>query len=555
MANRFTQALRLLFKAPNQDAKRDVVATIPLSDSGTSAGYGAGTPLPIYPLTTYANGKPASRAFDFPPGVNLSNKTDAFRETTYRVLRWFANNHLITRAAVNVRKKEIVGLGWDIVAKDDNVKVSENRLAEIRGFWESPDRRDDFGQWLNRLLEDVFVTDTFCLEKRLTRNGEFYGLDVIDGTTIKIILDDSGRIPLEGPAYQQIIRGQARVEFTAQELIYNPYNNTSYSPYGKAFLESALLEVNTTLRALETMLGYFTDGNIPAGFINAPEATSPENIAKFQKMLNELLANPAAKSQLFVLPAGSEYQAAKESDFVGYTELYNFITENILIAFEVQPQEVGITLNVNKATGEQQENITYRRSLKPVIEYLERIFYKVNRDDLGAPEVAFRFTGIEHEDELIQAQVDQIYSAGRAIKTVNEIRADLNLPPLEGGDNLEPPAPTTPALFAYPAADIEKELAVWERKAVSDLAIGRAKRAFVSDVLPSELCAEIETALASTRDEIAVREVFVAIKKKFQDGTSGSAPSSFLKRMSLPSKRFSRISTPRGRPAYSRRSA
>jgi len=237
-----------IFKAPKIGGK-EVVGAKPLEATNVG-GAGAGEPLPAYPLAR-VNGLPASRAFDFPDNINLNMRTDDFRSVTYRILRWFGDNHLITRAAVNIRKKEIVGLSWDIMDKDEKKPSSDEAKNKLKAFWESPDRRDDFPQWLNRLLEDLFVVDAPCYEVRKTRKGDFYGLDILDGTTIKIILDDTGRVGRQTKdgilQYQQIIRGQPNKNFYEGELVYNPYNNNTRSPYGKSFLEAALLEANTCL--------------------------------------------------------------------------------------------------------------------------------------------------------------------------------------------------------------------------------------------------------------------------------------------------------------------
>ncbi len=515
-----------------------------------AAGAGAGEPLPVYPVIR-VNGKPASQSFDFPPSVNLSNKTDRFRNTTYSTLRWFANNHLVSRAAINVRKKEIVGLDWDIVGKDD-AEPSGARLKQIKEFWASPDRRADFAQWLNRLLEDLFVVDAPAIEIRTTRNGEFYGLDVIDGTTIKINLDDSGRVRTDERAYDQIIRGQVICSFSPRELIYNPYNDSTSSPYGRSFLESALLETNTTLRALTQLLSFFTEGTVPPGFITGPPRADAKALGALQDYFDALMAgNDAQRSKLIVIPGGSDYIAAKDLNFSNFTELKDYLNQEILMAFEVQPQEVGLTYQVNKSTGEQQENITFRRSIKPIVRYLEDLFYRVNRDWLGAPDVALKFYGLEAEDKLLQAQVHDIYSQNR-VMTTNEIRSQIGLDPIEGGDELAaPPAPS--GLFAFDWAEVEKELEKYERKAIGD--IGRVRRPFISDILPSEVCAEIEAALpqASTAEEI--KTVFATVKKKYQEQSFGRRFPALSKKMSRLSGSRLKNSTGNGGRAFSSYSA
>lgn len=536
MPNRFSRALVALFeKAPKPRGGKTVVNEQPITV--VSAGASAGEPLPLYPLIRYPSGKPASRSFDFPANINLSAKTDQFRNATYRVLRWFADNLLVARAAINVRRKEIVGLNWEITDKDEKRPASDAVKARVKEFWESPDRRDDFGQWLNKLLEDIFVVDAPAIEVRRNLKGEFYGLDILDGTTIKILLDNSGRIPLDGPAYQQIIKGQAVCDFSVEELIYNPYNNSSPSPYGKSFLETALLESNVVIRALTTILGFFTGGKVPTGFIIAPESLKgAQQFLEFQQTLSEILAqNSKDEIELMALPFGSEYQPAKEINFADFTELKHYLNTEILMAFEVQPQEVGLTYDVNRSTGEQQENITYRRAIKPICEYLEKMFYRVNKTLLGAPEVEFKFTGLEAEDRVALATVHQVYSQER-VMTVNEIRKEIGLDPVAGGDEFpEPIAPPTDGLFAYDWADVEKELDKWQRKILNGNGFE-----FKSEIIPPEIMAEVNELLADQKQETThLPAIFAAVKKKLQTNAFGRRSTGLSKKTSPLSPRHS----------------
>src|SRR3972149_3144832 len=535
-----------IFKAPKIGGK-EVVGAKPLEATNVG-GAGAGEPLPAYPLAR-VNGLPASRAFDFPDNINLNMRTDDFRSVTYRILRWFGDNHLITRAAVNIRKKEIVGLSWDIMDKDEKKPSSDEAKNKLKAFWESPDRRDDFPQWLNRLLEDLFVVDAPCYEVRKTRKGDFYGLDILDGTTIKIILDDTGRVGRQTKdgilQYQPIIRGQPNKNFYEGELVYNPYNNNTRSPYGKSFLEAALLEANTTIRALTMVMSYFTEGTVPPGFVIAAESVkTPEQFIQFQNTLNAVLeGSDKTRNQLLALPFGSDYIPAKETSFQNFTELKNYLDITMLMAFEVQPQEVGLTYQVNKATGEVQENITYRRAIRPIVEYLENMFYRVNRDLLGEPGLRLKFTGLETEDKLLTAQVHGIYSQNR-IMTTNEIRAQIGLDPVEGGDSFPEPAPAPTGLFAYNWAEVEKELGRWERKALN------GKEGFISDILPSEIIDEVEIGLLEAKTPEAIKECFAIVKKKYQEQNFGRRFPALSKKMSRVSNGRLKISTGNGGQAF-----
>ena len=57
----------------------------------------------------------------------------------------------------------------------------------------------------------MLVIDAATLYPRYNRGGSLYALDVIDGATIKVLIDENGRTPAPpDPAYQQILHGRAQ---------------------------------------------------------------------------------------------------------------------------------------------------------------------------------------------------------------------------------------------------------------------------------------------------------------------------------------------------------
>jgi len=57
------------------------------------------------------------------------------------------------------------------------------------------DCRHDFATWLRILVDDTLVIDVATIYPRYARSGAVYSLDVIDGTTIKLLIGEDGRAP------------------------------------------------------------------------------------------------------------------------------------------------------------------------------------------------------------------------------------------------------------------------------------------------------------------------------------------------------------------------
>ena len=123
-----------------------------------------------------------------------------------------------------------------------------------------------------------------AFEIRRNRGGEIIGLDIVDGSTIKVLLDDTGRRPQPpAPAYEQIIHGRPWRLVTRDELIYMPRNPRPHKAYGFSPVEQIVMTVNIALRRQAMQLQHFTDGNVPPGLLNAPDGWSPEQIRQFQE--------------------------------------------------------------------------------------------------------------------------------------------------------------------------------------------------------------------------------------------------------------------------------
>src|SRR5205085_5742154 len=122
-----------------------------------------------------------------------------------------AEAHDITRLAIETRKDQLEKLDWTIKPRALRVPSAETRARadRIENFWRCPDGERPFATWLRELLEDLLVIDGPALEIRRNRAGDIVGLDVVDGATLKLLIDDTGRRPRPpGPAFEQVIHGR-----------------------------------------------------------------------------------------------------------------------------------------------------------------------------------------------------------------------------------------------------------------------------------------------------------------------------------------------------------
>ena len=197
----------------------------------------AGIFSPSFPLVPVE--PELTRLWDYPVGYNYIYTPRSYEPVSFDELRALANTENLTRMAIETRKDQIERLDWEIRAINDEVTplpAIERRIKEATQFWRHPDGDRPFGTWLREILEDMLVIDAPALELLKNRDGSLRGLDIVDGSTIKLLIDITGRRPVPpAPAFQQIIHGRPWRLFNTDELIYFPRNKRPGKIYGYCY--------------------------------------------------------------------------------------------------------------------------------------------------------------------------------------------------------------------------------------------------------------------------------------------------------------------------------
>lgn len=424
---------------------------------------------PVAPVTT----EQTPRQFQYPVAVNLSQqpRRDYPSLTPFETLRYLAKKHPLASLCIRVRCEQVAMLPGGVVAKRAKEQASVQRDCDALDLWfQQPDRSTSRVAWLQQFVRDLLEIDAPTLYRRPARDGSLYGLEVIDGSTIKPLLDIHGRTV----AYQQVIYGLALSQYTGRragpddhevigeyapgELWYQPYSPQVNSPYGRAPMEDLLEQAQIYLQKQGYDLGHFTDGNIPGalGVFDASgggTALNIEQVAEFERNFNAVLQGDVSRGvklkfvpfpmkieRLQELSTGGQYESAWEERMV----------KLVCAFYGVTPSEVGFTADVNRATSEGQENITYRRGIGPMAQWLKlNIFDPVIHTDFRRPDLEWRWQYGESEDKAMAAEAHASDIAAGVI-TAQESRT-MRYPDLSGRAP-GPPAAAGAAPKAEPAA-------------------------------------------------------------------------------------------------------
>jgi len=418
-------------------AKTRLTATYSWGQQGLEAQFrdvyqpGQGIFSPGYPL---APAEPEQvRVWDFPVGVNTIYTPRSYEPISFEELRRLADGHDITRLAIETRKDQLEKLDWTIRPRADTASrpAAAQRAVRMAQFWRRPDGERPFATWLRELLEDLLVLDAPALELRRNRGGALIGLDVVDGATIKVLVDETGRRPRPpAPAFEQVIHGRPWKLLTADELLYLPRNPRPHKAYGFGPVEQIVMTVNIALRRQVMQLQHFTEGNVPPGLLNAPDGWNVEQITQFQEWFDSVLAgNTGSRSRLIWGPGGAKYQAFKEAPYKD--DFDEWLARIVCYAFSLP--STAFTRQVNRATAETAQEAALAEGLAPLMGWVKRLADHVIQDRMGHRDLEFAWIDLRPADPAEQAKMLDLYVRG-GIYTVNEARDILGFDPVPGGE-------------------------------------------------------------------------------------------------------------------------
>ena len=464
----------------------------PLPRNPLMAGVPFGPGMPIMPGAINPlrpDGRPDPRRYEYQVAQNLNIGTEQ-KLVQFKTLRGAAEQIDIVRRCIEVLKAKISGLDWDIVIAEDS---SEKIIAEIGGdhtramnkarqkysddiyrartFWENPDRANGltFIDWMMMSLEEILVLDAWAIWPQKTVGGDLYGFQILDGSTIKPMLDDRGMRPMPPQAaYQQILYGFPRTEFqansddpnadgefTSDDLSYFIRNRRTNSVYGSSPVERCLPLADLYLRRQQWLRAEYTDGVTPEMMLtsDADFGNDPLVMKQYENIINDNLAGQTEqRKRALILPAG-----LKPEFYEGYGEKFKAALDEYLITsitghFGVLPTEIGFSAKGGiGASGHQQGEAQAAQNIgvAPLSQWISKMITNISYTYLGMPrELEFKFMVDDQRDSLQDVQKADTELRGGVI-TLNERRSELGLPLIETAAADQPMIMTGSGIFLY----------------------------------------------------------------------------------------------------------
>lgn len=415
------------------------VSSKALSDLARTLGTDQTTLGPGAPIPPGHSDEGTPRRWDYRIGTNIPPRARNDEPYSFDTLRGFIRNYDVARLCIEKRKDDLRSLTWSVrprpvegMTRAERIaqrKAAEDAINEATGFLLTPDQEIMWGPWLMKWAHDLFSIDAATIYLRPTLDGDLYGLEVIDGSTVKVLLDQAGRLPQPPePAYVQIIKGMPWGWYSRDQIVYAPYWPTSISPYGSPPIEWVMMAANRAMRRQTLDLARFTDGNVPQALLRMPADWNMTQLRDFNEFMVELMAgNDTAKVHLLPVPGG-EGSGAQVFNTEPTTEGERWLLHMTCWAYAVNPSEVGFVDPGSgmggKGFAEVGAALSFRRSVRNTALHLkgivDSIFGRVAR---WAQLELFCADLEQSEDTLEKAQADKIYWELGGLST-DEIRED-----------------------------------------------------------------------------------------------------------------------------------
>jgi len=424
----------------NQDALfAQMTAQQAPAEQGTPM-FAPGAPLVPSPGLVLPDGP---RGYQYPVGYNIASRPRSTEATSFDTLRNLAMLYDGIQLCEQVWLDTVSKLNLvikprpEIVAEQGQTASNTKYADKIRKYtdilsYPDPYNGYDLKTWLRAAVRDQLQIDAVCIYIRKNRAGGVFSLELVDGTLIKPLIDPRGRRPQPPyPAYQQFYYGVPDGWYTSEEMIYLRETPRTESIYGLSRVERIIMRVNQALRKQNKDLAKFTDGNMPPAILQPPAESAgqwtPELLQTYQTMWDALLAgNDQARSRIKVVEPGATIDTIEETDI--FLDFDRFLLNVTTACYSMTMADLGFTENVNKSSGDSQENVFYRRAVQPLMERYAQLFTQILRDYFGEQDLIVAWGGFEEQEDfnLKAASFVSLVSSGIVSPTVAS--QQLNIP-------------------------------------------------------------------------------------------------------------------------------
>jgi SPP1 gp7 family putative phage head morphogenesis protein len=349
-------------------------------------------------------------------------------------------------------------LDWDVVPKDgyDYEWVSK-AIEEVKYFLTHPNKNNETFQSLIRAwVKDVLEVDAGIIVKVFDIGS--YDFDEIEPKSGAPMLKPIGERKMtelyirDGASFLKeidkfgFLKGYWQYSyqipahpmwFNRDEIVYGMEHPRSMSCYGFARTQSILDIVKSMHYSVLYNKKFFEETAIPDGIVSLLDTNEVEHKAFLNYWNNEFRAQP---HKLAVVNKDVKWSPLTASNReLEFLETQKWYFNMVISMFGLSPSELGITEDLTRATSATQAELVKRKGIRPFLKLFENFI------NMGImPE--FQYEGIEFQfiyDDPAEKSArlnNWKTELDMGVKTPNEVRNEMGMEPVDGGDITNPTA-------------------------------------------------------------------------------------------------------------------
>lgn len=356
------------------------------------------------------------------------------RKTTVDQLRAWSREWDPLRTVIEYLKAEAASIPITFAPKDKK-NPADTQIATMMEFIGDT---GPLGGHLTRrvfeakMFEDLLVVGAMASWYERGRGGKTLACHHIDAGTIKPRIDSLGWPDMVTP-YEQWIIGVKVAVFGPDDIRYDGMFPRTDTPYYDSPVEYALSRILAGTKADEWNTMWLDGAAVHTGAtITLPIDWTPSEVKEFTAAWNQTMNNPAYRQSTKFLPSGSTKigdHSRKDQDFSGFETQ---IIRRLCGVFGVQPASIGYVGEQYKVTQGDSMKASKRVGLGRMLQ-VRKEFYDDLCIRLGCPDIELVNVDDDPTELELQTRIG-VAACGGAWKTLNEVRAENGLDPVEGGD-------------------------------------------------------------------------------------------------------------------------
>lgn len=353
-------------------------------------------------------------------------------------------------------------LGFVIQLKEKHrapTDAEKKRMYEIKDFLlncgsEPIDFELNFESFIRQIIRDSLVYDQCNFEIIRNKRGQVVAFAPVDAATIrrsKYTKEEAekGRRDPDGIHYVQVMGQNNKIvaEYKTKDLCFGvrrPRTSLQIKGYGFPELEELYQTLQNLFNAETFNAANFTNGISTAGLIAVKSKMNSKLFRAFRREFYQMLtgANNAKRTPLIQLDPEQKEEIqsinlGSSNAEMEYSEWVNYLIKIACAIFQIDPAEIGFVFGAEGQSSSVFGADPYARvlmgrekGLRPLLRSLEAWLnkYIVNEID---PDYELRFIGL---DSVMMKDKISLERHKMNYLTINEIRAEHDLPPIAGYD-------------------------------------------------------------------------------------------------------------------------